>query len=80
VSIIASSIQNEVKPDKSDLRQVLEYAVDLTSRESRKVFNKAVDKYYEIDRTVAAYGTLDIDILDAIKIKETCTDAKNLML
>ena len=78
VSVIASNIRNKEELDKSDLREVLKCVVDLTSKESRKAFNKAVDKYYEIDRTVAAHGTLDIDILDAAKIEEANTDAKNL--
>jgi hypothetical protein len=78
VSVITSDIRNERKPDRSDLREVLKCVTDLSSRDSRKAFNKAVDKYYEIDRTVAAHGTLDIDILDPAKIKETKTDAKNL--
>lgn len=80
VSVIASHTQDKEKPDKSDLREVLKCVADLTSRESKKAFNKAVDKYYEIDRTVATHGTLDIDILDAAKIKETNTDAENLKL
>jgi hypothetical protein len=51
---------------------------DLTSKESKKAFNKAVDKYYETDRTVIAHGSLDINILDSAKIKEANTDAKNV--
>lgn len=70
VSIITSDIRNKTKPDKSDIREVLRDVADLTSRESRKAFNKAIDKYYEIDRTVGAHGTLDIDILDPAKIKK----------
>jgi hypothetical protein len=54
------------------------HVADLSSKESKKAFNKAVNKYYEIDRTVAAHGTLDIDILDAAKIEEANIDAKNL--
>lgn len=80
VSVIGSDIQNKEELDKTDLREVLKNAADLISRESRKAFNKAVDKYYEIDRTVAAHGTLDINILDPVKIKEANTDAKNLKL
>jgi hypothetical protein len=80
VSIITSATQNKEKPDKSDLREALKCVAELTSKESKKAFNKAVDKYYEIDRTVAAHGTLDIDVLDAAKIKETNIDAKNLKL
>lgn len=80
VGIMASDIRNKLEPDKSDLREVLKCIANLTSRDSRKAFNKAIDKYYEIDRTVAAHGTLDIDILDPVKIKETNTDAKNLKL
>lgn len=80
VSVITSDTQNKEKPNKSDLREALKCVADLTSRESKKAFNKAVDKYYEIDRTVAAHGTLDIDIFDAAKNKETNADAKNLKL
>jgi hypothetical protein len=78
ISVIASDIRNKEELDKSDLREVLKCVVDLISKESRKAFNKAVDKYYETDRTVAAHGTLDIDILDAAKIQEANADAKNL--
>ena len=78
VSIIAADIRNKANPSKSDMRAILEDTADLATRESRKAFNKALDKYYEIDRTVAAHGTLDIDILDPIKIKEASIDAKNL--
>ncbi len=78
VSVITSDIRTKAKPDRSDLRNVLRDVADLTSRESRKDFNKALDKYYEIDRTVGAHGTLDIDILDPARIKECNTDAKNL--
>ena len=80
VNIITSDIRRKKKPNRTDLREVLKCVVDLTSRESRKDFNKAVDKYYGIDRTVATHGALDIDILDTTKIKETNTDAKNLKL
>ena len=43
---------------------------------SSKAFNKAADKYHDIDKTVVTHGTLDIDIFDTAKIKEINTDAK----